>query len=136
MMIPKVCMRATIAAISCALLTAPSYGIDLSGLWASNGSVCTKVFAKDGNRVSFRKDSHIYGGGFIIDGNSIRDEIANCEITSKKEEGNLIHMIAACGSDILLRNIQVSLRVINDNQITRTFPGMPDITNNYVRCSL
>jgi hypothetical protein len=136
MRIPRGWGQAAVASISCVLFGAPCYATDLSGLWASDATVCGKVFEKDGNQFTFRRDSDIYGSGFIIDGNRIRRQMASCEIRSKREQGNVIHMIAACASDVMLQNIQVSVKVINDNKITRIFPGMPDITINYARCSL
>jgi hypothetical protein len=45
-------------------------------------------------------------------------------------------MIAACASDIMLSDIQLSVRIIDANSIVRLFPSMPDIQSNYHRCPM
>jgi hypothetical protein len=35
----------------------------------------------------------------------------------------------------MLQNVQLSVKIVNQNSITRFFPGMPDIEINYARCS-
>jgi hypothetical protein len=124
------------AAVGCVVCGTPSYAIDLTGAWASDASVCNKIFAKDGSRIAFTQDSDTYGSGFIIEGKHIRGQSAKCEIRSRSEEAGVIHMIAACATDIMLQTVQMSVKVVNDNSIIRFFPGMPDITMNYSRCSL
>ena len=62
--------------------------------------------------------------------------MSNCTIKSTKEDGTTIHLIAACASDIMFSDVQLSAKIIDDNKITRIFPGMPDITVDYFRCSL
>jgi hypothetical protein len=58
-----------------------------------------------------------------------------CTIKTRKEDGNLIHFLAACASDIMASNVQFSARVIDDNTIARIFPGMGDELNmKYSRC--
>ena len=36
--------------------------------WASDPSVCSNVFVKNNNRISFAPDAELYGGGFIVEG--------------------------------------------------------------------
>jgi hypothetical protein len=117
---------------SCAF---PVYAIDLNGAWATDSSVCAKVFVKEMDTVGFRKDSDIYGGGFIVEGNYIRGQGGKCEIKARNESGGTIHLLASCSTDIMYSNMEFSMKVINDNQIVRIFPGMPDITLSYSRCS-
>jgi hypothetical protein len=82
----------------------------------------------------FRQDSDRYGGGFIVDGDKIRGQMQTCTLTRRKEEGNIIHMIAKCADDIMLSNVQFSAKIVDDNTIARIFPGMPEFTLSYSRC--
>jgi hypothetical protein len=82
----------------------------------------------------FRQDSDQYGGGFIVDGDKIRGQMQTCTLTRRKEEGNIIHMIAKCADDIMLSNVQFSAKIVDDNTIARIFPGMPEFTLSYSRC--
>ena len=57
-----------------------------------------------------------------------------CTISRRKEEGNVIHMVAKCADDIMTSNAQFSAKIIDDNTIARIFPGMPEFTLSYSRC--
>ena len=109
---------------------------DLTGVWATAADVCNKVFVKKGNRVSFAKNSDIYGSGFIIEGKEIRGAMAKCRIKRTTEDGATIHMIAACATDIMLSDVQLSVRIIDANSIARLFPGMSDMSVSYYRCTM
>jgi len=44
-----------------------------TGAWATDAAVCTKLFVKSGNRVSFARDASFVGGhGFIIEEGELR----------------------------------------------------------------
>src|SRR5277367_1446754 len=121
--------RIIVVAMCTAVLTTLSTAVsatDLNGAWATDASMCNKVFVKKGERLSFTKDSDEYGGGFILDGNNVRGQLQTCIIKARKENGNVVHMIAACASDIMASNIQFSAKVIDDNTIARIFPEMGD----------
>lgn len=130
----KSLMLVTICAASWSPLAGPVFATDLNGAWATDASVCNKVFVKKGENVSFVQDFDQYGGGFILEGNKARGQMQTCTIKARKEEGNVIHMIAACANDIMTSNIQFSAKVVDDNTITRIFPGMPEFSINYSRC--
>jgi hypothetical protein len=115
-------------------LGACAQAFDLTGLWATDSEACGKIFATKGKKTSFQKDSDLYGGGFIIDGNRIRGRTASCNIRSKKEDGANIHLMTACATDIMLQNVQFSVKVVDDNRITRVFPGIEGMELDYVRC--
>jgi len=118
----KQLMLVTICAASWTALAGSVSATDLNGAWATDASVCNKVFVKKGEGISFVQDSDQYGGGFILEGNKVRGQMQTCTIRARKEDGNVIHMIAACASDIMTSNIQFSARVIDDNTIARIFP--------------
>lgn len=115
---------------------APVKAFEINGYWATDPSACSKVFIKKDGALSFRKDSDQYGGGFILEADRIRGQMYTCTINRRKEEGNIIHMVAKCADDIMASNVQLSAKVIDDNTIARIFPGMPEFTLNYARCPM
>jgi hypothetical protein len=117
----------------CAAFSA-AHAIDLTGAWATDAGVCDKVFVKKGNTVSFHPKSGLSGGGFIMEGRRIRGRAATCTITRTKEEKDVIHLIAACATDIMLSNVQFSLKTVDDNKVSRIFPGMEGMELPYYRC--
>jgi hypothetical protein len=117
------------------LLPAQAHAIDLTGAWATDPALCALVYTKKGASINFSELSDLYGSGFIIDGNKIRGKAAKCTITSRKEEGDMIQLSAACASTIMKSNVQFGLKVMNDNSITRLFTEMPQMKLNYYRCT-
>ena len=110
--------------------------LELDGSWATSPSSCGQVFIKKDGAVSFRQDSDQYGGGFILDGEKIRGQMQTCTISRRKEDGDVIHMIAKCADDIMTSNVQFSAKIIDKNTIARVFPGMPEFTLSYSRCPM
>jgi len=122
-------------AIVCACsFVSVAHATDLSGGWATDASLCDKVFVKKGNTRSFARDSDVYGGGFIMEGRRIRGRFANCNVTKTSEDNGIVHMIAACATDIMLSNVQFSVKVLGDDKITRIFPGIEGMELIYYRC--
>ena len=133
----KSCVKWAIACLAAVVLQGTAArAVDLNGAWASDASVCDKIFQTKNKVTSIRRDSDLYGSGFIIDGNQIRGKVVKCTIKSRKEDGQVTHLISACSSDIALSTVQFSLRADSDNQVTRIFPGLPEMSVSYVRCRL
>lgn len=130
--------QAILIAMLLALVTAghpaSAQSIDLTGAWSTDADQCGKMFKKTGDRISFSEDSELYGDGFIIDRNRISGRTAHCTIASRRQDGDMLHMLASCSSEIMLSRVQFSLKVVDDNNIVRLYPGMPDLSNNYRRC--
>jgi len=122
----------------CAVLMLPgqAWAIDLTGAWASNADACSKVFKKNKNQITFVRDSDIHGAGFIADANQLRGRFARCTITSRKQVGDVLNLLTACATDIMLQNVQFSVKIIDDNKISRLFPGMEGMEITYYRCAL
>jgi hypothetical protein len=117
-------------------LLCSAHATDLKGSWTTDVSACNKVFIKKGGTISFQPNSGQYGGGVILDGNKVRGQMQTCTIKAREEDGKIVHMLAACASDVMASNIQFSARIIDDNTIARIFPGMPDELNiKYSRCA-
>jgi hypothetical protein len=127
----------TLLAVACVIPQSATYAADLNGAWATDASSCSKVFVKKGNVVSFQLDSDQYGGGFVVEGDKVRGQMQTCSIKARKEDGNAVHMLAACATDIMASNVQLSARIVDDNTILRFFPGMPDeLSIRYSRCTM
>jgi hypothetical protein len=111
---------------------------ELTGAWATSADQCSKVFARRGraNQVNFTSFPGVYGGGFIAEANRLRGKAVNCSIKSRKESGQTINLIVACASNILLSDVQFFLKVLDDNAISREFPGMEGMEVTYHRCQI
>ena len=112
--------------------------VDLSGAWASNADECSKVFVRRGRakQIEFTALSDQYGGGFIVEADRLRGKFARCKIKTKKEDGDSVTIIAGCATDIMLSNVQFSLKVLEPNKISRMFPGIADMAISYHRCPI
>ncbi|HET9718432.1 MAG TPA: hypothetical protein VFP60_19860 [Pseudolabrys sp.] len=123
------------ACLAVVFLQATAAGaVDLEGAWASDASACEKIFQVKNKVISIRRDSDLHGSGFILDRNQLRGKMAKCAVKSRKEEANLVNMIAVCSTDIALSTVQFSLRLDSENQLTRVFPGIPEMSVSYSRC--
>ena len=129
-------LRLILLPVCCVSLGAHALAADITGVWASDASMCSKMFVKRGASVVLTKNADQYGSGFVIDGRKIRGKAANCDIKSTKEDGPLVHMLATCASDVMLSNFQLTVRVVDRNKIIRVFPGVSDMEMGYERCEL
>jgi hypothetical protein len=108
---------------------------DVTGAWATDVRACDKIFQKKGNVLTLANRSDTLGSGFIIDGTEIRGKTANCKIKSKREDGDVVYLLAACASDIMLSDVEMALKIIDKDRVTRFFPGMPEVSSpDYFRC--
>jgi hypothetical protein len=131
----KISGRLAVALAASLAIATSAQAFDLTGLWATNPESCDKIFTTKGEKTSFQDLSDVYGGGLIIEGNHIRGRMATCTIKSRKESGGVIHLVTSCATDIMLQNVQFSVKVVDDNRMTRIFPGVDSMDLDYVRCS-
>jgi len=133
-------LRLAVAAAMVAGLHVPrlAAAVDLSGAWASNADECSKVFVRRGRakQIEFTALSDQYGGGFIVEADRLRGKFARCKIKTKKEDGDSVTIIAGCATDIMLSNVQFSLKMLEPNKISRMFPGIEDMAISYHRCPI
>ena len=115
-----------------------AHAVDLAGAWATNPNECRRVFIRKGraNQVGFTAFSEQYGGGFIVEADRLRGKFASCRIKTRKEDGETINILAGCATDIMLSNVQFSLKVVEPNKISRIFPGIMDMEISYYRCPI
>jgi hypothetical protein len=121
---------------SSVLSVAEARAIDLTGAWASQADLCSQVFTRKDNTVVYAEFSELFGSGFIIEGDRIRGKTGTCTIKSRKQEGNNLELSAACASSIMTQDLRFSLKVIDDDTISRSFPDIPGMSQNYSRCRL
>jgi hypothetical protein len=129
-------LRLTLPAACCVLLSGHALAADINGVWASDASLCAKIFTRHGGSVVLAESADQYGSGFVIDGRKIRAKIASCNIKTIKEDGPLVHVLAMCATDVMMSDVQLSLRVVDNNKVVRIFPGLPDIEMGYERCEM
>jgi hypothetical protein len=115
-----------------------AYAAELTGAWAPDADKCDKVFARRGRarQIDFAQFSSLHGGGFIIEADQLRGKFAKCKIKARKQEGESLNLVAACATDIMLSNVQFVLKVVDDDNITRAFPGIEGMEVKYHRCRL
>lgn len=111
---------------------------ELAGAWTTRVNQCEKIFARKGraNRVDFTNFSGVYGTGFIADANFLRSKSDTCSIKSMKEDGQNINLVVMCASGVLLRSVQFFLKVVDEDTISREFPGMEGKEETYYRCRI
>src|SRR5829696_659462 len=133
-------LRYTIAAVIVVGLHGPRLAIaaDLSGAWATSSDECSNVFVRRGRakQIEFAAMSDQHGGGFIVEADRLRGKFARCKIKSRKEDGDTVNIIAGCATDIMLSNVQFSLKMLDQNKISRIFPGIEDMAISYHRCPI
>ena len=57
---------------------------------------------------------------------SLRDDVA---------PGDVVYLLAACASDIMLSDVEMALKIIDKDRVSRVFPGMPEVSSpDYFRC--
>jgi hypothetical protein len=117
------------------LISFSANAFDLNGAWTTDESNCAKVFAMQNKKLTMTRNSDVFGGGFIVEGTQMRGQAKSCKITSRKEEGSVLNLIASCSTDIaVLGTQQISAKIEDDNRLTRIFPSFPEMGTTYYRC--
>jgi hypothetical protein len=115
---------------------AKALAFDLTGAWASGSDQCSQIFRKTGNQIVFIPDSDVAGSGFIADANQLTGRMARCTIKARKQTGDTVNIMAACATDIMLSSVPFSVKVLDEDRISRLFPGMEDMEVTFYRCKL
>jgi hypothetical protein len=121
---------------SSVLSVAEARAIELTGAWATHADLCGKVFTKQENRVVYAEFSEVFGSGLIIDGDRITGRTGTCTIKSRKPVGNSLEISAACASSVMTQDLRFSLKIIDDDNFSRSFPEIGEMSLNYTRCKL
>ena len=127
----------TLLTLFATLSFSPSaHATDLNGAWASDASVCSKVFVKSNNRISFLPDAELYGGGFLVEGDRATGTFQKCNIKSFKDDGTNVHLTATCSTGVEVSDLQFTVKVVGHDKITVSSNGSVNITTPYVRCPI
>ena len=120
------------------LMSSQAQAFDLNGAWATSADQCSKVFVKKGDQISFTQFSEEFGGGFVVNGNEVRSKTSRCNIRSRKETGETIEFQAACASEIMATSVHLSIKILNDNSLSRVFtdPDMEGMELTFYRCAM
>jgi hypothetical protein len=118
------------------LLSVEVQAFELTGAWASQADLCKQVFTRKKNQIVFAEFSDLFGSGFIVDGSRIRGRSAQCKIKSRKQEGDSLELSAACATNVMTSSVVFNLKVIDDNNLARSFSEIPGMTLKYSRCSI
>jgi hypothetical protein len=106
----------------------------LQGAWALVGAACDQVFAFKNGLASFVS----YGGerapGFIVKGDNIEGAQASCKLLSQTEQSGSLAVVLGCKEQIIFDKVVVHLRFMNDNELMRFDPVVPEISMSYRRC--
>lgn len=113
----------------------PAHAFDMTGAWATDAAACERLFVRKGKSFAFRPKFDVSGGGFIVDGPSIKGRTINCTIKQRHENGPTLHLLASCASDVMLSDVQFSVKIVNENRLTRIFPGLEGVEIAYDRCA-
>ena len=126
------------AMIASLILPEHAIAVELTGAWAPDADKCDKVFVRNGRtkQIDFAEFPGVHGGGFIIEAGRLRGKFAKCTIKTRKEDGKSLNLIAGCATDIMLSNVQFVLKVVDDDNIARVFPGIEGMEVKYHRCRL
>lgn len=123
------------AAAASLLLATTVHAADLNGSWTSDRSQCKRIFLKTRNQILFSPLSDQFGGGFIINGKTMRGKYARCTIKNRQDDGDTVNLVASCSTDLMLQSVHFSLKVGSDGTLVRQFPGMSGLEQTYYRCS-
>ena len=127
---------ALLAGLASLFYSASTHAADLNGAWASDASVCSKVFVKSNNRISFTPDAELYGGGFLVQGDRATGTFQKCDIKSMKDDGADVHLIASCSTGVEVSTLKFTVKVVGHDQITVSSNGAVNITTPYIRCPI
>ena len=127
---------ALLAVLATLSLSPSTQAAELDGAWASDASVCGKVFVKSNNRISFAPDAELYGGGLLVEGSRATGTFQKCNIKSIKNDGTEVHLLAACSTGVEVSNLKFTVKVVGRDQITVSSNGSVNITTPYVRCPI
>jgi hypothetical protein len=122
-----------------ALLVTPSASTlagDLSGAWTVDTSACDKVFAKENNRLVFKKDADLHAGGLIVQGKQVSGTFQKCTIKSLHDDGSNLRVIASCSDGVSVSDVAYDVKFSDENRITLSSKEPVPVDIHYVRCSM
>jgi hypothetical protein len=83
-----------------------------------------------------RFHSYRLANGPLLTVTRLEEETARCTIKSRKQVGDALNLLTACATDIMLQNVEFTVKFLDDNKISRLFPGMEGMEITYCRSAL
>jgi hypothetical protein len=108
---------------------------DLRGAWVTDKSTCKKVCSQvKGPNLEARRCR------FLRQWVHLREQQAEwkkCELRHKIPEAgrDVLYLVTLRANDVTFGRVQFSLKIQDDNEITRFFPGVSELETKYYRCS-
>jgi hypothetical protein len=109
------------------------YAAELDGAWANDASVCSQVFTKTNNKVSFTPNSELYGGGLLIEGKRAAGTFQKCNIKSIKRDGANVRVVASCSTGVMAEERKATIKIIDKDNITFSVAGSVNTETPLVR---
>ena len=109
---------------------------EIDGAWANDASVCSQVFTKTNNKVSFTPNSELYGGGLLIEGKQATGTFEKCNIKSIKRDGANVRVVASCSTGVMAEETEATIKIIDKDNITLSVAGSVNTEAPLVRCPM
>ena len=109
---------------------------EIDGAWANDASVCSQVFTKTNNKVSFTPNSELYGGGLLIEGKRATGTFEKCNIKSIKRDGANVRVVASCSTGVMAEETEATIKIIDKDNITVSVAGPVNTETPFVRCPM
>jgi len=109
---------------------------EIDGAWANDASVCSQVFTKTNNKVSFTPNSELYGGGLLIEGKLAIGTFEKCNIKSIKRDGANVRVVASCSTGVMAEETEATIKIIDKDNITVSVAGPVNTETPFVRCPM
>ena len=116
--------------------SASTQAADLTGAWTIDASSCGAIFAKENNKLVFKKDADLHAGGFIVQGKQITGTFQKCTVKSLHDEGPNMRVIASCSDGVAVSDVAFDLKISGDDKITLTSKQPVPVEMPYFRCSM
>ena len=109
---------------------------EIDGAWANDASVCSQVFTKTNNKVSFTPNSELYGGGLLFEGKRAIGTFEKCNIKSIKRDGANVRVVASCSTGVMAEETEATIKIIDKDNITVSVAGPVNTETPFVRCPM
>ena len=130
--------RTTMAAllVGSVSVSLSAHADEIDGAWANDASVCSQVFTKTNNKVSFTPNSELYGGGLLIEGKRAIGTFEKCNIKSIKRDGANVRVVASCSTGVMAEETEATIKIIDKDNITVSVAGPVNTQTPFVRCPM
>ena len=123
-----------LAASSAVAMAAETWEGRLAGAWTLPDNNCGDIFVARGGHWTFHKPVDMFGPSFIVEGREIRGPEARCRIIRATEQQDKINLVISCNNSVSFMQNVVELRVKNDHEVERHFPGSEELTITFKKC--